>query len=155
MKSTKILLALSAAASLFNFGVVLWSYFSPFPAPYLIPAAVCLGLLCTLFAAVKEGTTRFGIRDCTPLFLKVLVVVTSLFAFFGMFLNLGTVRTDIVRGADGVYRYRGPEPRAEASAEDVWRLEQAEARTWAGMALMFTTFPTAYFAGVLREEEQK
>lgn len=155
MRSTKVLLAFSTAACLFDLGIVLWAYFSPVRAPFPMPAAACPAVLCIVFSCVKEGSARFGLRERTPLFLKVLAAAVGLFAFFGMFLNLGTVRSDIFRDADGLYYYKGPEPRVEAAPEDVRRLKQAENRAFAGIDLMFTTFSTAYFAGVLKEEQEE
>ena len=156
MRSTKVLLAISSAACLFSLGVVFWAYFFPdrLP-PFLVTSTYFLGIFSMASACFKEGFTRFGLRKSTPLFMNAFAVIVSLFAFFGMFLNLGTVRQDIFQDRDGIYYYKGPEPRVEASAEDVWRLERAWSRAGAGMGLMFTTFPAAYFSGVLREEQGK
>ena len=155
MKSTKALMVFSLAACLFSLGVVLWVYFFPerLP-PFLIAAANFLGIFCMVLACFKEGSSRFGLRKSTPPLMKALAAVSACFAFFGMFLNLGTVRPDIFRDADGIYYYKGPEPRVEASAEDIWRLERAWNRTGAGMGLMFTAFPAAYFSGVQTEEQE-
>ena len=154
MRSTKVLLAFSSAACLFGLGVVLWVYLFPdrLP-PFLVAAVDILGVVCTILACFKEGTARFSLRKSTPLFMGVLVVISFLFAWCGMFLNAGP---DIYQGDDGLYYYKSRlMDRAALPQAEVDRLERGRYRVWAGMGQMFITFPTAYFSGVLREEQGK
>ena len=153
MRSTKVLLVFCTAVYLFDLGAVLWAYFSPVRIPLLFPVAICLSVLCSLLACLKERSPRFSIRDSTPPLLTALTVISFIFGLFGMFLNAGP---DVYQDTDGIYYYKGPkEHRVAMTPEETSRYEKGQESGLMGMTLIFSSFPAAYFAGVLKEEQEE